>query len=129
MCRYLTAELIITCLCVNWQVRKTLQGGGDLEQILDAGVRAGHPNKEAVWKVADISMMCVEPKSIHRPTMAEVVHELRGALTLEEATNKSSSDFARAGGNFQQQQHFDTSSSGFNSMGFGSGDENWPAPR
>jgi hypothetical protein len=37
---------------------------------------------DSVWKVVDIAMQSVEPKSINRPTMREVVDELRQALTM-----------------------------------------------
>ena len=37
---------------------------------------------DSVWKVVDIAMQSVEPKSINRPTMREVVDELRQALAM-----------------------------------------------
>jgi hypothetical protein len=41
------------------------------------------PNQEALWKVAEIAMRCVEPRSIYRPTISEVIQELRQAMDLE----------------------------------------------
>jgi len=38
---------------------------------------------EAIWKVAEIAMRSVKLRAVHRPTMAEVVRELRHALTIE----------------------------------------------
>lgn len=37
---------------------------------------------DSIWKVVDVAMQSVEPKSIHRPTMGEVVDELRQALAM-----------------------------------------------
>ena len=46
-------------------------------------MKASNPNIEAVWKVAEVAMRCVEPDGTHRPTMSEVVQELLGAETIE----------------------------------------------
>jgi len=69
------------------QVRKVLGAGGDvnIEQILDPAVRASHPNLEGVWIVAEVALRSVEPKAVHRPTMADVIQELRAAIALEHA--------------------------------------------
>jgi hypothetical protein len=37
---------------------------------------------DSVWKVVDIAMQSVEPKSINRPTMRKVVDELQQALAM-----------------------------------------------
>jgi len=39
-------------------------------------VKASNPQLDALWKVVEIAIQCVEPKSIHRPTMTKVVEEL-----------------------------------------------------
>ncbi len=59
---------------------------GNIEKILDPIVKASNPQLDALWKVAEIAIQCVEPKSIHRPTMTKVVQELRAAL-LQEGLN------------------------------------------
>jgi serine/threonine protein kinase len=82
-------------LC-DW-ARTTLQSGSDPHQILDPALLSPRrPRTEAAWKAADLAMMCVEPKSLHRPSMAEVVQELRSTLTLEEAHSLPSSDLSSA---------------------------------
>ena len=69
----------------DW-VRTALQTGDNaaLVDILDPVVKASQPNIEAVWKAVECALGCVEPKSTHRPTMATVVLELRGAIALED---------------------------------------------
>jgi hypothetical protein len=66
-------------------VRSNLQAG-NIDKILDPIVKASNPQLDALWKVAEIAIQCVEPKSIHRPTMTKVVEELRAAL-LQEGLN------------------------------------------
>ncbi len=66
-------------------MRSNLQAGS-IDKILDPIVKASNPQLDALWKVAEIAIQCVEPKSIHRPTMTKVVEELRAAL-LQEGLN------------------------------------------
>ncbi|KAH9532379.1 hypothetical protein CY35_19G090200 [Sphagnum magellanicum] len=70
-------------LC-EW-VRSNLQAG-NIDKILDPIVKASNPQIDVLWKVAEIAIQCVEPKSIHRPTMTKVVEELRAAI-LQEGLN------------------------------------------
>ncbi|CAM6065270.1 unnamed protein product [Sphagnum tenellum] len=72
-------------LC-EW-VRSNLQAG-NIDKILDPIVKASNPQLDVLWKVAEIAIQCVEPKSIHRPTMTKVVEELRAAV-LQEGLNSS----------------------------------------
>jgi hypothetical protein len=68
-------------LC-DW-VRFNLQEG-NINKILHPIVKASNPNLDAIWKVAEIAIQCVEPKAIHRPIMTKVVEELRVAITIQE---------------------------------------------
>ncbi|CAK9266716.1 unnamed protein product [Sphagnum jensenii] len=68
-------------LC-DW-VRINLQEG-NINKILDPIVKASNPNLDALWKVAEITIQCVEPKAIHRPIMTKVVEDLRTAINLQE---------------------------------------------
>jgi hypothetical protein len=68
-------------------VRSNLQAG-NIDKILDPIVKASNPQIDVLWKVAEIAIQCVEPKSIHRPTMTKVVEELRAAV-LQEGLNSS----------------------------------------
>jgi hypothetical protein len=45
-------------------------------------VRASKPSVDSLWKVADTAMKCVEPRSVYRPTMTEVVQELQDTLNM-----------------------------------------------
>ncbi len=60
-------------------MRSNLQAG-NIDKILDPIVKASNPQLDVLWKVAEIAIQCVEPKSIHRPTMTKVVEELRATL-------------------------------------------------
>ncbi len=51
---------------------------------MDPIVKASNPNLDALWKVAEIAIQCVEPKAIHRPIMTKVVEKLRTAINLQE---------------------------------------------
>lgn len=103
-------------------MRNTLQRDNDVSTILDPILNTSHHDKEVVWKMTEIAMMCVEPKSIHRPTMIEVVNELRGTLAMEEAKSSKTSHHHR--------QHSRGSSSlEFNSTGLSLSDPHWPTPR
>ncbi|KAH9530835.1 hypothetical protein CY35_19G004900 [Sphagnum magellanicum] len=77
-------------LC-DW-VRFNLQEG-NINIILDPIVKASNPNLDAIWKVAEIAIQCVEPKAIHRPIMTKVVEKLRAAITLQEG-NALPSDYS-----------------------------------
>ncbi len=66
-------------------MRSNLQAG-NIDKILDPIVKASNPQLDDLWKVVEIAMQCVEPKSIHRPTMTKVVEELQVAL-LQEGLN------------------------------------------
>ncbi len=68
-------------------MRSNLQVG-TIDKILDPIVKASNPQIEVLWKVAEIAIQCVEPRSIHRPTMTKVVEELRAAV-LQEGLNSS----------------------------------------
>jgi len=57
---------------------------GNINRILDPIVKASNPNLDAIWKVTEIAIQCVEPKAIHRPIMTKVVEELRAAITFQE---------------------------------------------
>jgi len=64
-------------------VRFNLQEG-NINEILDPIVKASNPKLDAIWKVVEIAIQCVEPKAIHRPIMTKVVEQLRVAITIQE---------------------------------------------
>jgi hypothetical protein len=67
-----------------FQVRGALQEG-NIDMVVDPVLKSSVPvpEQEALWKVADIAMQCVEPRSKHRPTISEVIQALRQAMDLE----------------------------------------------
>lgn len=69
---------------------------GNIDGILAPEVRASRPrpNQEALWKVADIALQCVEPASIHRPTMTIVVQDLQQAVNMEASSSSPMESFA-----------------------------------
>ncbi|KAG0570710.1 hypothetical protein KC19_6G182400, partial [Ceratodon purpureus] len=73
----------------HW-VRTVLSGGGDIDTVLDPVLKFSvpAPNVEALWKVTELALQCVEPKGVHRPTMSMVVRELREAISLQEHVDK-----------------------------------------
>ncbi len=68
-------------------MRSNLEAG-NIDKILDPIVKASNLQIDVLWKVAEIAIQCVEPKSIHRPTMTKVVEELRAAI-LQQGLNSS----------------------------------------
>ncbi|KAG0603464.1 hypothetical protein M758_10G096500 [Ceratodon purpureus] len=84
----------------DW-TRSTLEDG-NIDAILAPEVRASkpRPNTEALWKVTEIALQCVEPLSMYRPTMTVVLQELHQAIGMEEAASPmgSSGVFAYSGG-------------------------------
>lgn len=46
---------------------------------------------EGLWKVVEVAIRCVEPKGVHRPTMSEVVDELRQAIAFEGTHSRGTS--------------------------------------
>ncbi|KAH8936941.1 hypothetical protein BDL97_17G112300 [Sphagnum fallax] len=79
-------------LC-DW-VRFNLQES-NINKILDPIVKASNPNLDAIWKVVEIAIQCVEPKAIHRPIMTKVVEQLRAAITIQEG-NALPSDYSHS---------------------------------
>jgi hypothetical protein len=80
--------LVVSLGFVFLQIRSSLEDG-NFDGILAPEVRASRPRPtlEALWKVANIALQCVEPQSVHRPTMTVVVQELHQAVSIEEAAS------------------------------------------
>ncbi|KAI5319917.1 hypothetical protein L3X38_039625 [Prunus dulcis] len=62
---------------------------GDIYGIVDPRLER-HLNTNAVWKAVEIAMACVSPNAIKRPTMSQVVVELKESLATEIAGTKQS---------------------------------------
>ncbi|RWR78198.1 putative leucine-rich repeat receptor-like serine/threonine-protein kinase isoform X1 [Cinnamomum micranthum f. kanehirae] len=62
--------------------------GGDIQSVADPSLE-GDYDINSFWKVAEIVLACTSPRSIERPTMTEVVAELKdclGTVTAAERT-------------------------------------------
>lgn len=81
---------------MDMQVRLKLEEG-NINDILYPAIRAARPNHEALWKVAETAMYCVEPKSVNRPTMSKVVQDLQVALQMSGPTAYDSSSMDSSG--------------------------------
>ena len=60
---------------------------GDIKSIVDTRLR-GNFNINSAWKVVEIAMACVSTTSAKRPTMNQVVVELKECLASELAHMK-----------------------------------------
>ncbi|KAM7254540.1 hypothetical protein ACFE04_003920 [Oxalis oulophora] len=81
---------IITCRPVisqNNHVSKwvnSMLSGGDIQAIVDQRLH-GNFDKNSAWKFVEIGMACVSESAAKRPTMNEVVIELKNCLDLEKS--------------------------------------------
>eukprot|EP00850_Spirogloea_muscicola_P001430 SM000005S17227 [mRNA] locus=s5:932110:938046:+ [translate_table: standard] len=71
---------------VEW-ARPNLQRG-NLKGIVDPTLGEDY-SLEAMWKVAEVGIMCVEPVGDNRPSMSDVVKELKEAASIELGGNRS----------------------------------------
>ncbi|OVA10049.1 Protein kinase domain [Macleaya cordata] len=53
-----------------------------IEDMVDASIKAGY-HAEAMWRVVEVALACLEPFSAYRPCMADIVRELEDALIIE----------------------------------------------
>ncbi|GLT72543.1 hypothetical protein SLA2020_444680 [Shorea laevis] len=60
---------------------------GDIKNIVDPRLR-GNFNINSAWKAVETAMACVSPTSVERPTMSQVVAELKECLATELAHTK-----------------------------------------
>ena len=60
---------------------------GDIKNIVDPNLD-GNYNVNSVWKAVEIAMLCLSPTSSKRPTMDQVVAELKECVETELAQRK-----------------------------------------
>eukprot|EP01018_Ginkgo_biloba_P026627 Gb_41623 [translate_table: standard] len=77
---------------VSW-VQQMLSNG-NIEGVVKQTLVDNH-TRDAVLKVTDVAMACTEPHSIRRPTISEVVEELREAIRLQIAAEEYPSNVNR----------------------------------
>uniref|UniRef100_A0A7N1A3L7 non-specific serine/threonine protein kinase n=1 Tax=Kalanchoe fedtschenkoi TaxID=63787 RepID=A0A7N1A3L7_KALFE len=65
-------------------VKEVLSTTGDIKSIVDARLQ-GDYDMNSAWKAIELAMSCVSSASINRPTMSQVVMELKQCLEMEVA--------------------------------------------
>ncbi|KAK7309603.1 hypothetical protein RJT34_06466 [Clitoria ternatea] len=53
-----------------------------MDEIVDPGIKGGY-HAEAMWRVVEVALQCLEPFSTYRPCMVDIVRELEDALIIE----------------------------------------------
>ncbi|XP_061336892.1 nodulation receptor kinase-like [Gastrolobium bilobum] len=53
-----------------------------MDEIVDPGVKGGY-HAEAMWRVVEVALQCLEPFSTFRPSMLDIIRELEDALIIE----------------------------------------------
>ncbi|XP_057784317.1 nodulation receptor kinase-like isoform X2 [Salvia miltiorrhiza] len=53
-----------------------------VEEIVDPSIKGGY-HAEAMWRVVEVALACIEPYSAYRPCMADIVRELEDAFIIE----------------------------------------------
>jgi serine/threonine protein kinase len=71
---------------IQW-VRQRL-ARGNIESVVDTRMQ-GEYDINSVWKAADVALKCTAQSAIQRPTMTEVVIQLKECLELEAATGRN----------------------------------------
>ncbi|KAF3788790.1 putative LRR receptor-like serine/threonine-protein kinase [Nymphaea thermarum] len=70
---------------LQWVAPKIMSG--DIASIVDPRLQ-GQYNVNSIWKVAEMALTCGETNAIRRPTMTEVVNELKAAMEIEDRGSK-----------------------------------------
>ncbi|EOA37774.1 hypothetical protein CARUB_v10012635mg [Capsella rubella] len=64
---------------------------GDIKSIMDPSLNEDYESA-SVWKAVELAMGCLNPNSVRRPTMSQVVVELNECLASEKARGGASRD-------------------------------------
>ncbi|CAN8254974.1 unnamed protein product [Cochlearia groenlandica] len=78
---------------------------GDITRIMDPNLD-GDYNSRSVWRALELAMLCANPSSEKRPTMSQVVIELKECLNSENSTKSKSKD-ADSQNSFEMSMSFD----------------------
>ncbi|XP_031400132.1 nodulation receptor kinase-like isoform X2 [Punica granatum] len=65
---------------VEWA--KPLYREQKIDEMVDPNIK-GMFHVEAMWRVVEVALACIEPFSAYRPTMSDIVRELEDALIIE----------------------------------------------
>lgn len=53
-----------------------------IDEIVDPSIKGGY-HAEAMWRMVEVALACIEPFSAYRPSMVDIVRELEDALIIE----------------------------------------------
>lgn len=53
-----------------------------IDEIVDPSIKGGY-HAEAMWRVVEVALACIENFSANRPCMVDIVRELEDALIIE----------------------------------------------
>ncbi|XXG57215.1 hypothetical protein AAC387_Pa03g4429 [Persea americana] len=73
---------------VDWA--SPIIAGGDIQAVVDPRLE-GDYNINSLWKVAEIALACTSPRSIERPSMRDIVTELKYYLETETGAERTGS--------------------------------------
>lgn len=79
---------------------------GDITRIMDPNLH-GDYNSRSVWRALELAMLCANPSSEKRPTMSQVVVELKECLTSENSMKSKNQDMDSQN-SFEMSMSFDT---------------------
>lgn len=65
--------------------------GGDITRIMDPNLN-GDYNSRSVWSALELAMSCANPSSENRPSMSQVVAELKECLISENSMRSKNQD-------------------------------------
>ena len=85
----ITSKPVILTAIENTHIRKwvtSMLAGGDIRRIVDPKLSGDFENNSA-WKAVELALSCTSQSSSERPTMIEVVMELKECLALATARN------------------------------------------
>ncbi|XP_038697902.1 nodulation receptor kinase-like [Tripterygium wilfordii] len=68
-----------------------------IDEIVDPNIKGGY-HAEAMWRVVEVALACIEPFSAYRPCMADIVRELEDALIIENNASEYMKSIESLGG-------------------------------
>lgn len=79
---------------------------GDITRIMDPNLQ-GHYNSRSVWRALEVAMLCANPISEKRPSMSQVIIELKECFMSENSGNSNNQDM-NSQASLEQSMSFDT---------------------
>ncbi|KAK4477408.1 hypothetical protein RD792_016629 [Penstemon davidsonii] len=71
-----------------------------IEEIVDPSIKGGY-HAEALWRVVEVALACIEPYSAYRPCMVDIVRELEDAFIIENNASEYMKSMESFGGSFR----------------------------